>query len=552
MRRGFSAAESSLILVGIVVLLAICIAVLHMPAYWPLFAALFGCACLALHRGVSLSAVAQMARDGIGKAIVPIEMLALIGVLMVLWRLNGTAATVAIYGSALMSPRHFALSAFILCAAVSMAVGTANGAASIIGLPLMMVGQAYHLPEGLLAGAVISGIYLGDRSSLVSSVLHMVARLTGSNPRAVFRRLAVTLVPAVTVSALLYWLAAPGLASGGKVGAPGLAGGGKVSGPASVSISASAFAYATAHTLAPGPRREAELGLPPAPAPAPAPARVPAPTSISTSTSTSTSTPTRTSVSTCVPASGSRLFLESLKRGGIVSPALLLAPAFMMIMAAFRVPILTNLTLNVLVAAVVAVVTQHASPAIVVRTALLGHHASGALAVAPVTAGGGLASMVGVLLVLISSTALSGILAGTGVFDAALGKWLSRLVTPRRILLATMGFSIATGMVAANQALSVVLPCTLLERIYREKGLSGLALAHAVADSGVIVAPLVPWSVAALGPAAILGVSPAAYIPYAFLCWTLPAVSVAWILLGEASYAPALAGKDEHADGENA
>ncbi len=529
MRRGFSAAESSLILVGIVVLLAICIAVLHMPAYWPLFVALFGCACLALHRGFSLSAMAQMARDGIGKAIVPIEMLALIGVLMGLWRLNGTAATVAVYGSALMSPRHFALSAFILCAAVSMAVGTANGAASIIGLPLMMAGQAYHLPEGLLAGAVISGIYLGDRSSLVSSVLHMVARLTGSNPRAVFRRLAVTLVPAVTVSALLYWLTAPGLA-----------GGGMVSGPASVSISAPAFASAAAHTPAPGPAPEAELGLPPAPAPAPAPARVPAPTS------------TSTSVSTSVSASGSRLFLDALKRGGIVSPALLLAPAFMMIMAALRVPILTNLTLNVLVAAVVAVVTQHASPAIVVRTALLGHYASDALPVAPVTAGGGLASMVGVLLVLISSTALSGILAGTGIFDAALGKWLSRLVSPRRILLATMGFSIATGMVAANQALSVVLPCTLLERVYRERGLSGLAFAHAVADSGVIVAPLVPWSVAALGPAAILGVSPAAYIPYAFLCWALPAVSVAWILVDEASYAPALAGKDEQADGENA
>ncbi|MDI7246102.1 MAG: hypothetical protein QME92_01330 [Bacillota bacterium] len=40
---------------------------------------------------------------------------------------------------------------------------------------------------------------------------------------------------------------------------------------------------------------------------------------------------------------------------------------------------------------------------------------------------------------------------------------------------------------------------------------------------------------------ALLGVSPAAYLPYAFLCWTLPVVSVAWILLREATYAPHLA-----------
>lgn len=149
--------------------------------------------------------------------------------------------------------------------------------------------------------------------------------------------------------------------------------------------------------------------------------------------------------------------------------------------------------------------------------------------------------MVGVLLVLISSTALSGILVGTGIIDAALGKWLSHLGSPRRILFATMAFSVAVGMVASNQALSVVLPCTLLERVYREKRLPGLALAHAVSDSGVIVAPLVPWSVAALGPAAILGVSPAAYIPYAFLCWALPATSIAWILVRETSYTPLLA-----------
>lgn len=556
MRRVFSVAESSFILAGIVMLLAVSIAVLRIPAYWPLFVALFGCACLVLRRGFPLSAVVEMAREGVGKAMVPIWMLALIGALMGLWRLNGTAATIAVYGSTLVSARHFALGAFLLCAAVSMAMGTANGAASIIGLPLMMVAQAYRLPPGLIAGAVISGIYLGDRSSLVSSVLHMVSRLTGSEPRAVFRRLVVTLVPAVALSALLYWLAGPGLADSGRAGAP-------ASASASASAPVSVAVPASTSTLGPPPgRADAQVFAPvaaraPSPSPSPEPGPGPglgrAPVSASESAPAaiaapapsprpaSASAPASCSASEPVPTSGSPALLDALKRSGGASPVLLLAPACMMVLAAFRVPILTNLALNVLVAAVVAIVAQHASPVIVARTALLGHYPSGADALAAVIAGGGLVSMVGVLLVLISSTALSGVLAGTGIFDAALGRWLSRLASPRRVLLATMGFSIATGMVAANQALSVVLPCTLLERVYREKGMPGLALAHAVSDSGVIVAPLVPWSVAALGPAAILGVSPGAYLPYAFLCWTLPMVSLAWVLSREATYAPHLA-----------
>ncbi|HHY32521.1 MAG TPA: hypothetical protein GX515_05745 [Firmicutes bacterium] len=445
MHRGFSAAESRVVLGGVVALLAMCIAVLHMPAYLPLFAGFFGCTCLAVRRGFHPRALAQMAVDGVRKAILPIEMLALIGVLMGLWRLNGTAATVAVYGSALVKPRYFALSAFILCALVSMAVGTANGAASIIGLPLMMLGHAYQLSEGLLAGAVISGVYLGDRSSLVSSVLHMVAHLTGSDPRTLFRRLAITLVPAMAVSVLLYWLIPAGHMDG----------------------------------------------------------------------------------------AGSRDVASVFQFANGAFPALLAAPALMILLAVLRVPILVNLVLNVVGAATVAVVVQHTSPALVIRTALFGCHVAAPSSATPVTVGGGLASMVGVLLVLVSSTALSGVLSGTGIFEAALGKWLSNFSSPRRLLIATMGFSIATGMVAANQALSVVVPCTLLDRVYREKGLSRLALAHAVSDSGVIVAPIVPWSVAALGPAAILGVSPSAYIPYAFLCWALPVASVAWILLSQ-------------------
>ncbi|MCR4401348.1 MAG: hypothetical protein NUW12_00990 [Firmicutes bacterium] len=480
-----------MILVGIVFVLFTCIVALHAAAYLPLFAALLACVCLALQRGFSLRAVAHMAWDGIGKAVVPIEMLSLIGVLMGLWRLNGTAATVAAYGSALISPRHLALSAFVLCAVVSMAVGTANGAASIIGLPLMMAGHARHFPQGLLAGAIISGVYLGDRSSLVSSVLHMASRLTGTSASTLFRRLLVTLAPALVASAFLYSVTTPPVTPDAAFHVASRVASraekGSIEGELDLAGVAGGIAEMTA----------------PESAPAPDPPLVP-----------------------------------DLHRGdGSLSPALLLVPGFMLVMAVFGVHILANLALNVVLAVVVAQVARHAPPDEIVRAALFGCRAMGGPSAAPVAAGGGFVSMIGVLLVLISSTALSGVLLGTRIFDAALGRWLSRLACPRKVLLATMGFSVATGMVAANQALSVVLPCTLLKRVYQERRMSGLALAHAVSDSGVIAAPLVPWSVAALGPAAILGVTPGAYIPYAFFCWLLPVAFAVWALSRPASCA---------------
>ncbi len=446
--RPFSMSEALAVLVAIGLAMALSIFVFHVAAYLPLFGALAACCCLAARHGHSARAVAEMAWRGVKKAAIPIVMLTLIGALMGLWRLNGTSATLALYGGNIVRPRYFVVASFLVCGAVSLVVGTASGATSIIGLPLMIIGQTYQVPGPLLAGAIISGAYLGDRSSPVSSVLHMAARLTATDPRTVFRRLFSTLLPAVAAATLLYWLMDP----------------------------------SSTATLA---TREA------------------------------------------IPA------LEALRMGHGVSPGLLAVPLLAIVMAALRVPILANLGASVLTACVVGLAVRHASLADIVRTALVGHYPAPTGAVgSAITSGGGIASMTGVLLVLVSSTALSGVLVDAGVMDAVFDAWLSRLRDARRILLATMAFSVVTGMVASNQATAVVLPCVLFQRVYREEGLPGLALAHVVSDSGVIAAPLVPWSAAALGPAEILGVSPTDYVPYAFLCWTLPLITGGLVIAG--------------------
>ncbi|KXS49576.1 Na+:H+ antiporter, NhaC family [Halanaerobium congolense] len=85
------------------------------------------------------------------------------------------------YGLQTISPQYFFILAFISTSLVSMAVGTAVGTASTIGLALISIAQTIGLSLLLAAGAIISGSYVGDRMSQVSSIAIITAHSSGAN-----------------------------------------------------------------------------------------------------------------------------------------------------------------------------------------------------------------------------------------------------------------------------------------------------------------------------------------------------------------------------------
>jgi len=104
-----------------------------------------------------------------------ILILFLLGMMIALWIAVGTVPTMIYYGLKIINPKYFFILSFISTSMVSMAVGTAVGTASTIGLALISIAQTMGLNLPLAAGAIISGSYVGDRMSPVSSIAIITA-----------------------------------------------------------------------------------------------------------------------------------------------------------------------------------------------------------------------------------------------------------------------------------------------------------------------------------------------------------------------------------------
>ncbi len=105
----------------------------------------------------------------------------LIGMITALWRASGTIAFIVYMGSKLISPSILILLTFLLCSILSFLIGTSLGTAATMGFICVSIGKAMGINPYYLGGAVLSGIYFGDRCSPMSTSALLITELTKTN-----------------------------------------------------------------------------------------------------------------------------------------------------------------------------------------------------------------------------------------------------------------------------------------------------------------------------------------------------------------------------------
>lgn len=105
----------------------------------------------------------------------------LIGMITALWRASGTIAYIVYMGSKLISPSILILLTFLLCSILSFLIGTSLGTAATMGVICVSIGKAIGINPYYLGGAVLSGIYFGDRCSPMSTSALLITELTKTN-----------------------------------------------------------------------------------------------------------------------------------------------------------------------------------------------------------------------------------------------------------------------------------------------------------------------------------------------------------------------------------
>lgn len=193
---GMVALVAAFLLVGTVVL--------EMPIEMVLFFSMVTIMIFLRFAGYTFRRIQDAAFDSVRQVIELLLILLSVGMLLSSWAMAGTIPTIIKYGLELISPMWFLPTAVLLCSVVSFFTGTSWGTMGSVGVALMAVGGGLGLPLPLVAGAVISGAYFGDKLSMLSDSTNLNAAITATPLMTHIRYMLWTTGPAYAVTLVLF------------------------------------------------------------------------------------------------------------------------------------------------------------------------------------------------------------------------------------------------------------------------------------------------------------------------------------------------------------
>ena len=136
-----------------------------------------------------------------------IIILLLIGAIGGTWMVSGIVPTMIYYGMQIIRPEIFLVSSSLLCALVSLMIGSSWTTVATIGVALMGIGKAHGFDDGWIAGSIITGAYFGDKMSPLSDTTVLAASVSGTPLFTHIRYMTYTTVPTFCISLMIFLVA---------------------------------------------------------------------------------------------------------------------------------------------------------------------------------------------------------------------------------------------------------------------------------------------------------------------------------------------------------
>jgi NhaC family Na+:H+ antiporter len=146
-----------------------------------------------------------------------VAILMTVGMIIGTWISSGTVPVLIYYGLNLLSPELFLAAGMLLCAVVSLSLGTSWGTTGTVGLALMGIGSGFDIPMYWTAGAVVSGAFFGDKISPLSDTTNLAPAVTDTNLFDHIRNMLPTTIPAMVIAFLIYLFVGFNVIGGGEV-----------------------------------------------------------------------------------------------------------------------------------------------------------------------------------------------------------------------------------------------------------------------------------------------------------------------------------------------
>jgi NhaC family Na+:H+ antiporter len=133
-----------------------------------------------------------------------ILILLMVGALAGTWLVSGIIPSMIYYGLQILSPAIFLPATLIICSVISIATGSSWTTSATVGIALIGVGGALGFDLGMVAGAVISGAYFGDKLSPMSDTTNLAPAMAGTDLFTHIRYMTLTTIPTYIITLILF------------------------------------------------------------------------------------------------------------------------------------------------------------------------------------------------------------------------------------------------------------------------------------------------------------------------------------------------------------
>ena len=173
------------------------------------FALIIGAAIAAIvgfRNKVSYSAMMEDISKNVKSTSGAILILLMVGALSGTWLLSGVIPTMIYYGLQILHPAIFLPACVVICAVISIATGSSWTTSATVGIALIGIGSTIGMPLGMVAGAVISGAYFGDKLSPLSDTTNLAPAMAGTDLFTHIRYMTLTTVPTMVLTVIIFIL----------------------------------------------------------------------------------------------------------------------------------------------------------------------------------------------------------------------------------------------------------------------------------------------------------------------------------------------------------
>ncbi len=443
-----------------------------------------------LFRGTPVSASIAASTTNIASSLTAILILLMIGGLLGTWMISGIVPAMVYYGMQILSPAAFLVLALLICSVVSVATGSSWTTVGTLGVPLLIIGRSMGFDDAIVAGAVISGAYFGDKISPLSDTTNLAPAMAGTDLYTHVRYMFWTTIPTMTITIILF-----AIMNWRTEYRDPTAGGAEMLALIDREFNLSPWLFVVPVLV---------IGM------------------------------------------------VACRIDPVVSlfVAMLLGAA---VAVAFQPSVIERLAVTGIGESMPGLV-DGAAPAAIPSPAVEPRddeaygwkaYRAATIAMAKPTSiatgndqadallnGKGMEGMLNTIWLVFCSMCFGGAMEATGFLQRITQPLVAMARSTGSLIAATATSCVVVNLTASDQYLAIVVPGRMFRKAFADRGLAPQNLSRTLEDAGTVTSPLIPWNTCGATQASVLGVAAFTYAPFAFFNWISPLMTILIAYLG--------------------